>query len=246
MTWPSSSRMILSTRAELFVPSVLLGRCKVITVTEISSIHQEKPTEHFVTYREILVQPFSWQTFGWSNGNILAVAGRSGALRVGWFLAPQSRWNSLWAAGQGKSLSLTLSFPPKSPLRFLPWYSPPNSSFSNQKPSETVTLLRPVFLPFLSQHFTHPVFSDSQKFCFLDERSPSPSPLEDVASLPSDQHTRSWGALFFASLFYSGANPLTVWPGAVLPWGRVNQNHRSWVSQRKYLPFYLPRECRAV
>lgn len=101
-TWPRSSRIILSTRAELFVPSVLVGRCKVITSTEISSILQEKPTEHFVMYREILVQPFSWQNFRWSNGNVLAVAGRSSALRVGWFLAPQSRWNSL-SAGQGKS-----------------------------------------------------------------------------------------------------------------------------------------------
>lgn len=58
-THPSSSRMISSTRAELFVPSVLLGMCKVVTSAEISSIHQEKPTEHFVTYKEILVQPFS-------------------------------------------------------------------------------------------------------------------------------------------------------------------------------------------
>lgn len=45
--------------SELFVPSVLAGRCKASTLTGTSSIHQEKPAEHFVMYKETLVQPFS-------------------------------------------------------------------------------------------------------------------------------------------------------------------------------------------
>lgn len=42
-TRPSSSRMILSTRAELFVPSVLVGRCKVITLTESAAFIRRSP-----------------------------------------------------------------------------------------------------------------------------------------------------------------------------------------------------------
>lgn len=76
---------------ELFVPSQLGGRCTISTFAEISSIHQDKPAEHFVMYKEISVQPSWCQTFGWSNGNALAVAGSSNALRVGSLLAPQSR-----------------------------------------------------------------------------------------------------------------------------------------------------------
>lgn len=80
---------------ELFVPSELGGRCTIITLTEISSIHQDKPTEHFVMYKEISAQPSLCQSLGWSSGTALAAAGSSSALRVG----------SFWLLSQGETLS---------------------------------------------------------------------------------------------------------------------------------------------
>lgn len=74
LCWPSIAPKDLEHQSWALCPLCAGWEVQGHHFNRISSIHQEKPTEHFVMYKEILVQPFSWQTFGWSNENILAVA----------------------------------------------------------------------------------------------------------------------------------------------------------------------------
>lgn len=170
--------------SELLVPSVLAGRCKVIASAEISSIHQEKPTEHFVMYKEALCSLSHDKPLA---GNALAAAGRS---TLGRMISGSSVKVKLFELLARGSLNFSPSFTPKSPLRFLPWYSHPNSSSSNQNPSETVALLRAALLPFLSQHFT-PLCSQAPKRFALQMRVAFPFlPYRMLYLLPSGHHTK--------------------------------------------------------